>query len=227
MPVHALSPRILFPPVEHAEPDGLLAVGGDLSPERLLHAYSKGIFPWYGPGSPILWWTPDPRLVLFPQELHIPRSLGKLMRKSSFHVSFDRDFPRVIAHCAAMPRRGGPGTWLVPEMQIAYNLLHDVGLAHSVEIWEDGVLVGGLYGVALGRVFFGESMFHVRPNASKFALVHLVRRLRRWNFQMVDCQQTTPHMQRFGAREIRRPEFMAILEEATIQPTIFGRWTED
>lgn len=226
MPVHALHPQIIFPPVEHAEPDGLLAVGGDLSPERLIHAYSKGIFPWYGPGSPILWWSPDPRLVLFPGELHIPRSLRKAMRKTSFYVSFDTAFVDVISRCAAIPRRDGPGTWLVPEMQHAYCLLHDAGLAHSVEVWEGGELVGGIYGVALGRIFFGESMFHLRTNASKIALVHLVRRLQRWDFQLLDCQQTTPHMQRFGAREIRRRDFMAILEDATLQPTIFGRWTE-
>ncbi len=226
MPVHALHPQIIFPPVEQAEPDGLLAVGGDLSPERLLHAYSKGIFPWYGPGSPILWWSPDPRLVLFPEELHVSRSLRKVLRREPFQVSFDRAFPEVIGYCAAASRPDGPGTWLVPDMQRAYNLLHEVGLAHSVEVWESGELVGGLYGVALGRVFFGESMFHLRPNASKVALVHLVQRLRRWDFQLLDCQQTTAHMQRFGAREIRRWEFMTILEEATVQPTIFGRWTE-
>lgn len=227
MPVHALHPQIIFPPVEHAEPDGLLAVGGDLSPERLLHAYSKGIFPWYGPDSPILWWSPDPRLVLFPKELHIARSLQKFLRRNPFHVSFDRAFADVISLCADIPRPDGPGTWLVPEMRRAYTLLHEAGLAHSVEVWDNGELVGGLYGVALGRVFFGESMFHLRPNASKVALVCLIQRLRRWDFRLLDCQQTTAHMRRFGAREIGRRQFMSILEEATIQPTIFGRWTND
>jgi leucyl/phenylalanyl-tRNA---protein transferase len=225
MPVHALYPRLAFPPVEHAEPDGLLAVGGDLSPARLIHAYASGIFPWYGPGSPILWWSPDPRLVLFPRELHISRSLQKCLKKNLFEISFDGAFAEVIAACAKVARPDGPGTWLVPEMQRAYCLLHQAGLAHSVETWLDGELVGGLYGVAMGRVFFGESMFHVRPNASKIALVHLVQRLVESDYRLLDCQQTTLHMLRFGAREVPRAQFMVMLREALDHPTSAGRWS--
>ncbi|SDB01748.1 leucyl/phenylalanyl-tRNA--protein transferase [Desulfonatronum thiosulfatophilum] len=227
MPVYALNHRIVFPPVENAEPDGLLAVGGDLTPERLFHAYSLGIFPWYAPGSPILWWSPDPRLVLFPEELHISSSLRKFLRRNAFQVSFDKAFKYVITRCATVPRPNGPGTWLVPEMRCAYIKLHEVGVAHSVEVWEGGELVGGIYGVALGRIFFGESMFHTRANASKVALIHLVQRLRRWDFQVLDCQQTTQHMLRFGAREIPRTQFMTILEETATLPTIFGKWADD
>ncbi len=226
MPVHALGRQIAFPLVEMAEPDGLLAVGGDLSPARLIHAYTLGIFPWYGPGSPILWWSPDPRLVLFPEDMHIPRSLRRVLNSRLFQVSYDTCFDEVVAACATVDRAQGPGTWLVPEMQKAYGLLHQAGVAHSVEVWERGALVGGLYGLALGRVFFGESMFHIRPNASKVAVVELIERLRTWEFQLVDCQQTTEHMQRHGAREIPRSLFMKVLQQAQEQPNLVGPWTD-
>lgn len=225
MPIHVLGRQIVFPPVEMAEPDGLLAVGGDLSPARLIHAYTSGIFPWYGPGSPILWWSPDPRLVLFPKSFHIPRSLRRILNSGRFHVTYDTCFDRVIAACAEVVR-DTPGTWLVPEMQQAYRLLHRAGLAHSVEVWEGGGLAGGLYGFALGRAFFGESMFHIRPNASKVALVNLMCRLRAWKFHLVDCQQTTKHMLRHGAREIRRSHFMELLRQALNQPEVAGSWKE-
>lgn len=226
MPVHALGRQIAFPLVEMAEPDGLLAVGGDLSPVRLIHAYTLGIFPWYGPNSPILWWSPDPRLVLFPESLHIPRSLRRILNSQRLQVTYDTCFAEVVSACASVDRPQGPGTWLVPEMQQAYGLLHQAGLAHSVEVWEAGKLVGGLYGIALGRVFFGESMFYTRPNASKVALVDLVCRLRAWGFQLVDCQQTTEHMLCHGAREIPRTLFMKLLHRALEPSSLVGSWTD-
>lgn len=226
MPVHALGRQIAFPLVEMAEPDGLLAVGGDLSPARLIHAYTLGIFPWYGPGSPILWWAPDPRFVLFPDEFHFPRSLRRVLNRRCFQITFDTCFARVIAACASAPRPQGPGTWLVPEMQQAYCLLHQAGLAHSVEAWSEGALVGGVYGIALGRAFFGESMFYAQSNASKVALVALVNCLRARKFELIDCQQTSEHMLRHGAREIPRPMFMRLLHQALAQPSQIGPWTE-
>jgi leucyl/phenylalanyl-tRNA---protein transferase len=225
MPVHALHSRIAFPPVEQAEADGLLAVGGDLSPARLVHAYSLGIFPWYGPGSPILWWSPNPRMVLFPSELHVPRSLRKHLQRQTFTVTLNQAFDQVIAACARTERADGVGTWIVPEMECAYCLLHAAGMAHSVEVWQAGQLVGGLYGVALGRIFFGESMFHTRANASKVALVHLTRHLLERGYLMLDCQQATAHMRRFGAREIQRREFMAILNEGLALPDLVGHFS--
>lgn len=213
MPVFALGRQIAFPRVELAEPDGLLAVGGDLTPARLIHAYTLGIFPWYSQGSPILWWSPDPRLVLFPEDFHLPRSLRRTLNSRRFRITFDTCFSEVVTACAAAQRPQGAGTWLVPEMQRAYNLLHRAGLAHSVEVWEGQDLAGGLYGIALGRVFFGESMFYSRPNASKVALVNLVGLLRSRGFIMLDCQQTTEHMLRFGAREIPRSLFIRLLQQ--------------
>ncbi|NJB66608.1 leucyl/phenylalanyl-tRNA--protein transferase [Desulfobaculum xiamenense] len=197
-----------FPDPEEAGPDGLLAFGGDLSPERLVAAYANGIFPWYGPGEPILWWCPDPRLVLEPSELHIPRSLRRVINARRFRITLDEAFPAVIGGCAHVCRGDDVGTWLVPEMIEAYNRLHALGVAHSVEAWDGDELVGGLYGVAVGRVFFGESMFHLRPDASKVAFVHLARLLERWDYGLVDCQQTTHHLLRFGAYEISRAEFL-------------------
>ena len=199
-----------FPPEEEAQAGGLLAAGGDLSPQRLLYAYSRGIFPWYGEGTPILWWSPEPRCVLFPEELHIPRSLGKVLRRAPYTVSFDQAFTRVIRYCAEVPRPGQRGTWLLPEMRDAYTRLHYLGVAHSVEVWEEGELVGGVYGVALGRIFFGESMFHLRPNASKTALVALIRVMLNHGFVLLDCQQPTPHMLHLGARNIPRRDFLGL-----------------
>lgn len=215
-----------FPDPSHAGSDGLLAFGGDLTPQRLLAAYARGIFPWYGPGDPILWWSPDPRLVLEPAALHVPKSLRRVLNREQFSVTVDRAFRGVIRACARAPRPEGLGTWLVPEMITAYERLHRMGHAHSAEAWdEDGELVGGLYGVALGRVFFGESMFFVRPDASKAAFVHLVRLLDRWGYAIIDCQQTTRHLLRFGAREMPRYRFLEHLDEMRGQPPGPGAWS--
>ncbi|HOV87915.1 MAG TPA: leucyl/phenylalanyl-tRNA--protein transferase [Syntrophobacteraceae bacterium] len=224
MPVYRLAKPLVFPSPSLAEPDGLLAVGGDLSPQRLLLAYRQGIFPWYSENTPILWWSPDPRLVLIPGELTVSRSLVRVLRKSLFRVSFDRAFRRVVESCAVVPRRYGDGTWIVPEMMDAYEELHRMGYAHSVETWQNGVLVGGLYGVALGRAFFGESMFALRPDASKVALVHLVRLLIRWGFDLIDCQVVTEHLRRLGAREVPRQQFLSQLEAAVAKKSVRGSW---
>ncbi len=214
----------IFPDVGEAGPDGLLAIGGDLTPERLLRAYEEGIFPWYGPGDPILWWSPDPRCVLPLDALHVPRRLMRTVRAKTFEVRLDTAFANVLEQCAATPRPGQGGTWLVPEMRAAYTRLHHLGHAHSVEAWYGGRLVGGLYGVALGGGFFGESMFHAMPDASKVAFVWLARLLVSWGFRFVDCQQTTSHMLRFGAVEMPRTDFLACLHDATRQPSRIGRW---
>ncbi|MEJ5365343.1 MAG: leucyl/phenylalanyl-tRNA--protein transferase [Desulfosoma sp.] len=219
MAIFSLNQELAFPPPELAEPDGLLAIGGDLSPRRLLLAYRLGIFPWYAPGTPILWWSPDPRLVLFPDELKISHSLRRVLKKGRFQVTFDAAFREVIEACALVRVGKGEETWLVPEMIEAYHRLHRLGAAHSVESWLDGTLVGGLYGVALGRVFFGESMFSLVSDASKVALVHLVERLKAFDFAFIDCQVTTAHLKRMGAREIPRSEFLKRLQGATRRPT--------
>ena len=197
-----------FPPLRHAAEGGLLMAGGDLSPERLIYAYSRGIFPWYEEGSPILWWSPDPRCVLFPDKLHVPGSLRRVLNSGRFRFSVDACFGTVIRACAAVPRPGQDGTWIVPDMVTAYERLHELGHAHSVEVWQGEELAGGLYGVLIGRAFFGESMFHREPDASKAAVVHLVSWLRERGVEMIDCQQTTPHMLRLGAVEISRAEFI-------------------
>ncbi len=209
-----------------AEPDGLLAVGGDLGIKRLLIAYSMGIFPWYPEGSPILWWSPDPRLVLFPDELKISRSLRRTLRKGSFMVTMDTAFEQVIRSCAELHRTGKGGTWITDDMVRAYIRLHKAGQAHSVESWADGKLSGGLYGVSVGSVFFGESMFARKSDASKAAFAFLVERLRQWGCTVIDCQVTTSHLRRLGAREIPRREFLALLEEGINQPTRKGSWRE-
>jgi len=202
-----------FPPCTRAlrEPDGLLAAGGDLSVPRLLAAYRRGIFPWYEEPQPILWWSPDPRAVLFPEELHLSRSFRRRLRESPYTIRMDSAFARVIAACARVPRAGQAGTWIGPAMQRAYAALHRAGHAHSMEAWDGERLVGGLYGVAIGRVFFGESMFATAPDASKIAFAHLARWLRQRGFALIDCQQDTAHMRRFGARCIAREEFLAIV----------------
>lgn len=215
-----------FPPLATAlsEPNGLLAVGGDLAPERLLAAYRRGIFPWYSPGEPILWWSPDPRMVLFPAEFKVSRSLGRTLRRGGYEVRLDTAFARVIAACAQTPRRGQHGTWIVPEMQAAYRRLHELGLAHSVETWVDGELVGGLYGIALGRMFYGESMFSWRSDASKIAVAHLAAYLERLGFGMVDCQMHTAHLASLGAREIPRDDFIARLDALVAAGPAPGPW---
>jgi leucyl/phenylalanyl-tRNA--protein transferase len=202
-----------FPPLETAltEPNGLLAAGGALSAEWLQCAYRRGIFPWYETGQPILWWSPDPRLVLFPDQLKISRSLRKLLKKDAYVFSFDKNFSEVIQHCARS-RPGASGTWITDEMQTAYRQLFELGLAHSVEVWAGASLVGGLYGVALGKVFFGESMFSKEDNTSKLALVCLVKHLQHWGFEMIDCQVSSEHLASLGAEEISRSEFQARLD---------------
>ena len=225
MPVYQLIPEVsLFPPTEEAEDDGLLAVGGDLSKERLLAAYSKGIFPWYEVGQPILWWSPDPRLVLTPETLKISRSLRKVLRKQQFEIRFDTAFEKVIKACADVRTEQGEGTWIIPEMQQAYTELHQDGFAHSVESWLDGELVGGLYGISLGQCFFGESMFSTRNDSSKVALVALVEFSREVGIRMIDCQMTTPHLLSLGASEIQRKEFLKNLKILLEQPTLKGSW---
>jgi leucyl/phenylalanyl-tRNA--protein transferase len=217
-----------FPPLESArrEPNGLLAVGGDLTPRRLLEAYRRGIFPWFSEGDPILWWSPDPRMVLFPEQLKISRSLAKVLRNRPYEVAYDRDFEAVIRACAA-PREGQPGTWITPEMRGAYVRLHQLGYAHSVEVRVDGTLAGGLYGVALGRAFFGESMFSRARDASKIALVHLVGRLRAEGFGMIDCQMRTGHLASLGAREIPRAKFARQLRELVDYGGPPGSWRSE
>lgn len=223
--LYALGPAHIFPDPNLAGPEGLLAMGGDLSTGRLLTAYGQGIFPWYNEDSPILWWSPHPRLVLFPAELHVPRRLQRTMRQGRFTVGMDADFAGVIRACAATRRNYGPGTWLLPEMQEAYTRLFELGYAHSCEVRQGGELVGGIYGVALGRAFFGESMFHQASDASRVALVSLVRFLDLQGFHLMDCQQTTPHMLAWGAREIPRPEFTKRLYRAKREPALMGSWS--
>jgi leucyl/phenylalanyl-tRNA--protein transferase len=221
-----------FPDVRGAlrEPNGLLAVGGDLTPERLAGAYRRGIFPWFGVGDPILWWSPDPRTVLVPERLHISRSLRKRLRRRDLGVTMDRDFGAVIRACAA-PREPDGGTWIVPEMLAAYERLYRLGLAHSVEIWagdpaEGGRLAGGLYGVAIGRVFFAESMFSRSTDASKVALVHLCRQLHAWGFGLIDCQMHTPHLASLGAQSVPRRIFVGWLDRLCPTPGRSGSWDD-
>jgi leucyl/phenylalanyl-tRNA--protein transferase len=204
-----------FPPLAKAlrEPNGLLAAGADLSPERLLAAYRQGIFPWYSPGQPILWWSPDPRMVLFPSELKVSRSLAKRMRKDDYEIRFDTAFRQVMLQCALTERPGQDGTWITSDIVEGYCRLHALGHAHSVETWMEGELVGGVYGVAIGRMFYGESMFHHVTDASKLAFVHLVRRLHDQAFGMLDCQMKTAHLASLGAREVSRDEFSQRLSE--------------
>jgi leucyl/phenylalanyl-tRNA--protein transferase len=217
-----------FPPLERAldHPNGLLAAGGDLSPGRLLCAYKRGIFPWFSEGEPILWWSPDPRMVLYPAELRVSRSLRKALRRDDYEIRVDSAFAAVMQACAA-PRPNQPGTWIGPAMMSAYAHLHARGHAHSVETWRSGELVGGLYGVAIGRAFFGESMFARATDASKLALVHLVRQLSRWQFGIVDCQMRTAHLATLGAREISRARFSRELQQLVNYPAEPGYWTFD
>jgi leucyl/phenylalanyl-tRNA--protein transferase len=225
MPVFLLSDALNFPHPRLASRQGLLAVGGDLSRERLLLAYRLGIFPWFGDNEPILWWSPNPRLVLFPDELTISRSLRRVLKKELFEVSMDQDFRRVIGECARTRIENAEATWIGDDMIDAYCRLHEAGFAHSVEAWHQGRLAGGLYGVSLGRCFFGESMFSRSANASKVALVKLVDHLKAESFQLIDCQVTTQHLMRLGAREISRDRFLSLLEKALQHPSVKGKWT--
>jgi leucyl/phenylalanyl-tRNA--protein transferase len=214
-PIWLKQDDLTFPDPGHAlkEPNGLLAIGGDLSLERLLAAYKLGIFPWYEAGQPILWWSPDPRMVLFPDELHISKSLHKFLQKKVFKVSFNQNFPAVISACAKQRGRNRSGTWITDEMQQAYINLHKTGWAHSVEVWNENELVGGLYGIAIGSIFFGESMFSTQGNASKVAFVHLIQYLQKLNFKLIDCQVSSEHLASLGAREISREDFIQHLND--------------
>ena len=224
MPVYRLIDKIIFPAPDEAEPDGLLAVGGDLTSERLLLAYKLGIFPWYNEDQPILWWSPDPRLILEPDEFHVSRRLRQILNQGIFQVTFDRAFARVIRACARARRKGQNGTWITPEMEKAYIRLHELGFGHSVESWLGGELVGGIYGVSLGKCFFGESMFSHKANASKAALAALVERLKVWDFHMIDAQITTRHLISLGAKEVPRSIFLNRLAQALNFPTKKGIW---
>jgi len=223
MPIFQLTEEIQFPPVEMATPEGILAIGGDLSPERLITAYSSGIFPWYTEESPILWWSPNPRFVLFLNELKLSKSTRKVIKKNPFSFTFDKCFEEVIKSCS-LPRKSEFGTWIVKDMIEAYIRLHNMGYAHSVEAWQDGKLAGGLYGVSLGRCFFGESMFTKVSNASKLSLVFLVNTLRKLEFHFIDSQVYTPHLARMGAREIPRSEYIKLLKGALKFDTLKGNW---
>ena len=228
MPIFRLGREIAFPHPEKSDPSGLLAVGGDLSPERLLLAYASGIFPWYSEDQPILWHSPDPRAVLRPADFHVPRSLAKTIRRGRFEVRLDTAFGRVIRGCAEALRPGsGGGTWITPDMEGAYCELHRLGFAHSAEAFAGDRLVGGLYGVSLGSIFFGESMFAREPDASKVAFVALVRQLVRWGFDLIDCQQHTQHLARFGAVLWTRSCYLEALACCTRRPTRRGAWRFD
>ena len=226
--IHWLRPDEPFPPVTAAlaDPNGLLAVGGELSAVRLIDAYRHGIFPWFSPGQPVLWWSPDPRMVLMPHELKVSRSLRKALRRRDYEVRADTCFRAVMEACAE-PRPEQGGTWISAGMIAAYCALHEQGLAHSIETWIDGELAGGLYGVALGRMFYGESMFTHAADASKIALVHLVRQIEHWHFGMIDCQLHTRHLASLGAREIPRADFMRKLQELVDYPGVTGHWELD
>lgn len=225
MPVCLVSENAAFPPFTAASGEGLLAIGGHLSRKRLLEAYSKGIFPWYSEDTPILWWTPPERCMLRPDELHIPRSLRRAINSRRFVITLDHAFPRVMRACAESLRPDQDGTWIVPEMIAAYTDLHNAGYAHSVEAWRDGNLVGGLYGVSLGKGFFGESMFFHEPDASKICFVWLARLLTQWKFSLIDCQQVTDNLSRFGAYSVTRDTFMTHLRDALSIQAPPGKWT--
>ena len=225
MPVYQLTKALVFPDPERANPRGLLAVGGDLSTERLLLAYQLGIFPWYGPGEPILWWSPPKRCIMEPTRFHASHSLQRIVRQERFTVTFDQAFRQVIRACGETRVAQGEGTWITPEMVDAYCALHEAGFAHSVEAWWEGQLAGGIYGVSLGRAFFGESMFAQVSNASKVVFFLLTRQLVQWEFSLIDCQIMNPHLVRLGAYEIIRREFLRRLSESLQFPTRRGKWS--
>jgi leucyl/phenylalanyl-tRNA--protein transferase len=213
-----------FPDPNHAQRDGLIAFGGDLSPKRILSAYSEGIFPWYSPGEPILWWSPDPRFVLFPQKFHISKSLSKTIRKANYIITMDQAFESVIQECAKIRIENGCGTWITNKMIQAYSKLYEMGYAHSVETWMDDQLAGGLYGLSLGRMFAGESMFFRKNNASKIAMVALVSFARSYNFDFIDCQLKTTHLKSLGAENIPRNVFLQLLKKTLEHDHLQGRW---
>ena len=219
--------RVLFPPVSRTSPEGVIAVGGRPDPETLLEAYSRGIFPWPHDGMPLLWFCPDPRFVLLPEQARLSRSLRKEMRRGAYEVRADTAFPAVMRGCATVPRPGQDGTWITPDMLAGFTAFHEQGFAHSIEAWRDGELMGGLYGVSLGAVFYGESMFARAPDASKVAFATLLANLVRWGFELVDCQNATHHLARFGAANWPRVRFLAALKRALRAPTRRGPWTFD
>lgn len=225
MPIFRLSDDLVFPPPFLAEPGGLLAVGGDLSVERLLLAYSMGIFPWYSEGDPVLWWSPDPRLLFFADTFHVTRRLARTLRQGRFAITLDSAFDEVVTACAAAWRPGQAGTWITDDMKTAYGALHRAGYAHSIECWRDGVLVGGMYGVSLGRCYFGESMFSRERDASKVALARMMDLLRAWGFAFLDAQMPTPHLLSLGGMTIPRREFLARLRDALRAPAKMGKWS--
>lgn len=221
-----LSNELNFPPVEAAEAWGGLALGGDLSPKRLLLAYRSGIFPWYDEGQPIIWHAPDPRFVMFPEQLKVAKSMRPIFNQKKFEVTLDHEFRAVVRECQQMRREGQRGTWITDEMLEAYCYLHELGYAHSVEVWKDNMLVGGLYGVSLGSIFFGESMFSKVSNASKTGFITLVWELQQRNFSLIDSQVHTPHLESMGAEEIPRKTYMQLLKQALKSPTHQGKWTD-
>lgn len=226
MPIYALDKNYLsFPPPHLAEQDGMLAIGGDLSPERLLLAYQMGIFPWFSKYEPIMWWSPDPRCVLFPEDLRISKSMKQIFKKGIFKVTADQSFRAVITACQNQPRKGQSGTWITEEMLEAYCELHKMGLAHSVEVWNSSQeLVGGLYGISMGNCYFGESMFARQSNASKAGFITLVHNLQKWGFELVDCQIHTNHLESLGAVNIPRKSYLMIIEKTLKHETIKGKW---
>lgn len=225
MSYYFLGKALYFPPVEQANREGIVAVGGDLSSERLLLAYRSGIFPWFSPGDPIMWWSPNPRFVLYPEKIKVSKSMKQLFKKQAFQVSLDTEFKAVIKNCSSIKRKGQRGTWITKEMQEAYCKLYDLGYAHSVEVWHEGNLVGGLYGVALGKCFFGESMFSKMSNASKYGFITLTKILQEKQFKMIDCQVYTEHLESLGAEFVERQIFMKELANALELPTSQGAWT--
>lgn len=224
MPIYLLDEKLRFPDPAKADREGLLAVGGDLSPERLLLAYEHGIFPWFGDDSPILWWSPDPRMILLPSEFKKSKSLSQSIRNKHLEVRFDENFEGVIRNCARTSRKEEDGTWIVPEMIEAYTVIHKMGFAHSVETYLDDELVGGLYGISIGKAFFGESMFFLERDASKVAFAALVDRMIEWDFHFIDAQQQTGHLKSLGARPVPRLKFLELLKEAINHPTVKGKW---
>ena len=228
MPVFWLSEdEISFPPAHLANPDGILAIGGDLSPERLLLAYQHGLFPWFNPDDPILWWSPDPRCVLFPDDLKVAKSMRSYFNQDKFTFTFDQHFAEVMRNCQKQSRKGqGGGTWISEEMIDAYSDLHQMGFAHSVEVWENDKMVGGLYGLSIGKIFFGESMFTKVNNASKAGFIFLVRQLQKLDFWLIDCQQETKHIKSLGAKGISRKAFLQYMHENRKEETLIGNWRE-
>ena len=224
-----LSEELLFPPPQLADADGLLAIGGNLSVKRLVLAYRNGIFPWYSRGEPILWWSPDPRFVLFPDELKVSKSMKQVLRSGQFTVTFDTHFKEVIHACKRIARKGQHGTWITRDMAMAFQQLHLAGFAHSVEVWNTntGELAGGLYGISLGRHFYGESMFSYQSNASKTGFIVMVKQLTQWGFSLIDCQLHTQHLESLGARNIPRTEFLLMLKENRAKETLRGDWRFD